>query len=142
MTVYVLGFGFYQWPGGTQVALIEKLKPDWQKGKLNGIGGHVELNESPLDAMIREFKEETDVEFKDWSLFCQLHDDKNFYVYCYYGFLSEEPKTTTKEVVGLYPVLFLPDRCLPNIHWLVPMALSFGKGERAEQFVVKECIKS
>jgi len=142
MTPYVLGFGFYKWPGGLQVALIEKKKPDWQKGKLNGIGGKIELNESPIDAMVREFKEETDLSFSDWKLFCQSYDDKNYYVYCYSGFLTEEPTTTTDEVVGIYSVQFLPSNVMPNLRWLIPMASSFDHGERADQFVVKECIKS
>lgn len=52
---YVLGFAFT--PEG-QVALIEKNRPAWQAGKLNGIGGHRETNETAVMAMAREFKEE------------------------------------------------------------------------------------
>src|SRR4051812_33742321 len=37
------------------VALILKVKPDWQKGKHNGIGGHIEWSDhNPLAAMVRE----------------------------------------------------------------------------------------
>jgi len=54
---YVLGFPFSE--NTRQVLLIHKLKPEWQKGLLNGIGGHIERNELPSEAMIRECREET-----------------------------------------------------------------------------------
>lgn len=61
MKDYVLGFAFSR--DGKNVILIEKLRPEWQKGKLNGVGGKVEPEDiSPLHAMIREFKEETGVD--------------------------------------------------------------------------------
>lgn len=56
---YVLGFAFTP---ADQVALIQKAKPEWQKGLLNGIGGKVEDDETNIQAMVREFKEETGVE--------------------------------------------------------------------------------
>ena len=48
MMKYVAGFLFsndYKY-----VALIKKEKPAWQKGKLNAIGGKIELGESELNA--------------------------------------------------------------------------------------------
>jgi len=59
-----------------QFLLIRKTHPDWQKGKLNGIGGKIETvpdktypidpmsssrTETPFEAMIREFHEETGI---------------------------------------------------------------------------------
>lgn len=54
--------------------LIRKTHPEWQKGKLNGIGGKIEkripgydieygvpIEETPFEAMIREFHEETGI---------------------------------------------------------------------------------
>lgn len=46
-TIYVAGFLFGPMPRHNYVALIRKNKPDWQKGKLNGIGGKVEAGETP-----------------------------------------------------------------------------------------------
>ena len=54
MKKYVVGFLFQ----GDKVALIQKNRPAWQKGKLNGIGGHIEENETPLSTVDREFFEE------------------------------------------------------------------------------------
>jgi 8-oxo-dGTP diphosphatase len=54
----------------TEVALIRKENPEWQRGKWNGIGGKVGVgqpgedidpNESAVIAMPREFEEETGV---------------------------------------------------------------------------------
>jgi 8-oxo-dGTP diphosphatase len=59
MKKYVIGFAFNDLM--TEIVLIKKNRPDWQKGSLNGIGGHIELNESSDNAMAREFLEETGV---------------------------------------------------------------------------------
>jgi 8-oxo-dGTP pyrophosphatase MutT (NUDIX family) len=56
MDIYVLGFAF-TFDG--RVALIRKNRPEWQAGRLNGIGGHVSDVESHISAMAREFYEET-----------------------------------------------------------------------------------
>ena len=57
MNNYVLGFMFDS--THQNVLLIRKNKPEWQAGKLNGIGGKIEPGEQPFDAMVREFHEET-----------------------------------------------------------------------------------
>lgn len=57
---YVLGFAFDQFM--RRVLLIEKEKPAWQKGKLNGVGGTWEPEELAIHGMTREFFEETGYE--------------------------------------------------------------------------------
>lgn len=54
----MLGFAFTL---DNQLALILKKRPLWQKDRWNGIGGHIEPNETPIRAMIREFYEEANV---------------------------------------------------------------------------------
>jgi 8-oxo-dGTP pyrophosphatase MutT (NUDIX family) len=54
---YVLGFVFNRNLG--RVLLVLKNRPAWQANKLNGIGGKIEVGETPLQAMEREFREET-----------------------------------------------------------------------------------
>jgi 8-oxo-dGTP diphosphatase len=60
MISYVVGFMFSEYCN--EIALIKKKRPEWQKGRLNGIGGHIEKNEVPHDAMYREFEEEAGIE--------------------------------------------------------------------------------
>lgn len=54
---YVLGIMFSE--DEERVLAIWKNRPDWQAGKLNGIGGKIEDGETPIEAMRREFREET-----------------------------------------------------------------------------------
>lgn len=54
---YVLGLLFSE--DASRVLLVWKNRPAWQNGKLNGIGGKIEPGETPLQAMDREFVEET-----------------------------------------------------------------------------------
>jgi len=68
---FVLGFLFTR--ELRQVALIRKQRPSWQRGLLNGIGGHIELSDnSPAEAMRREFRKETGLEITEWSEFGEI----------------------------------------------------------------------
>lgn len=60
MKRYCLGFVFS--PDFRQVLLIEKRRPKWQEGLLNGIGGKLEGSETAVEAMVRECREETCLE--------------------------------------------------------------------------------
>lgn len=63
MQYYCLGFIF---DANRDINLmIEKNRPKWQEGLHNGIGGKVENGENPIDAMVRECKEETGLEIPD-----------------------------------------------------------------------------
>lgn len=52
---YVVGFMLDQ--AREHVVLIEKNRPAWQAGKLNGVGGKVEPGEFPVNAMQPRRKE-------------------------------------------------------------------------------------
>lgn len=118
---YVVGFLFYA--GSPYVALIYKQRPDWQRGCLNGIGGKVEDGEDPLDAMVREFKEETGAHVTDWKYFCRM-DGGDWEVYCYKSFGDYLLTSTTDEKVIAVCLDALEDRPLiPNLRWLIPLAL-------------------
>lgn len=54
------------------VLLIEKKRPEWQKGKFNGIGGRMEIGESPVGCLVREFREETGI-LLDKDSWTQFH---------------------------------------------------------------------
>jgi len=130
---YALGFYFN--PEGTKVVLIEKLKPKWQKGKLNGVGGKLEGNEIPtsmrpftetyLACMVREFKEETGIETKpeDWENFATYHGE-GWYMYIFKAFGDvSKAKTMEAEEVRVVDVNNLPENVINNLRFLIPMAL-------------------
>lgn len=128
-TKYVAGFLFRA--AGSEVALIRKTKPDWQRGKLNGIGGKVEPRESTVDAMLREFREETGYTETRWTKFCTLSVPQASITFfkSLYGNVADL-KTTPDEHVSWFHVdtILNPPRVssvevLPNLRWLIPMAL-------------------
>ena len=123
LTEYVAGFAFE----GKNVALVVKNRPDWQKGKLNGIGGHIEMGETPLEAMKREFWEETgrDTELHSWNKFAVLSDGLTWRVHFFYSYQSllENLQTMTDEQIVVVPVNTVNVfNALPNLSWLMPMA--------------------
>src|SRR5215208_5596620 len=65
MQTYACGFLFS--PDRQRVLLIRKRRPAWQAGKLNGVGGKIERDESPAEAMRREFREEAGLDVRDWQ---------------------------------------------------------------------------
>lgn len=122
---YVLGFCFLQFCN--DVVLIRKNKPEWQKGLLNGVGGKIESGESPLDAMRREWKEETGTVIQDWQHFVTMSfSGAVVHVFkCQWeGWLNVN--TVTDEPVGIFSVRHVLAGefvIIPNLKWLIPMAL-------------------
>lgn len=126
---YVIGFAFDEKPlPDTYVLLIKKSKPDWQKGKLNGIGGkigdHPEFcNETALQAMVREFHEETGVlsSSRDWELFSIMHNGRyEHQVFCFetrVPALFEEARTMEEEPLVRIPVAGI---LRPKVYPLIP----------------------
>ena len=72
MKTYTVGFVFDT--KLEQVLLLHKQKPDWQVGKLNGMGGKVEAGESRVKCMARECREETclDIPESAWTHFATI----------------------------------------------------------------------
>jgi 8-oxo-dGTP diphosphatase len=103
---------------------------------LNGIGGGIEPGELPFDAMRREFREEAGLDIDSWKHYCTITDDKTWKVYFFYAFSKMEPKTMTDEEVVWYDYQYLPSDVLPNLHWLIPMALHFEE-DGANNFYVR-----
>lgn len=126
MKSYVLGFMFNT---NMEVCLIQKRKPAWQAGKWNGVGGKIKNNEFALDAMIREFKEETGVqtENKDWRYFgAMVGDDWECYLFTGMLPVGAVPTTITDEVVGMFSsALFarMQHECISNVQALISLAL-------------------
>ncbi len=140
---YVIGFVFDT--KTQEVLLIEKKRPNWQKGLLNGVGGKAESFETdrPVLAMVREAEEETGLQTRpeDWLLFHnELHvsgNDLFFYVADIKDFVHQVRMRTDEMPVfvpydlaynGFFDkVRVQPDRMLYNLNWLIPMALCYLK---------------
>lgn len=134
MPRYVAGFLIC----GDEVLLIQKLKPSWQRGRWNGVGGHVEDGEGAIDAMIREMKEETDIDIpiEELEHFCTLTGD-DFEVVFFRAFvLTTCGQQTTDEIIGWFNINNLPN-VIPNLKWLVPMAVNEQVG-RGMPYYIRE----
>lgn len=138
MTKYVCGFLFDK--ALDLVVLIEKINPSWQKGLWNGVGGKIEAGETPLQAMTREFKEEAGLEINDWTQYCTLRGPE-FEVHFFFTKMDaskvSEVRAITAERLGIWSIakaLMWSFPLLPNIRWLLPMALSTIKEHRHEVF--------
>jgi 8-oxo-dGTP diphosphatase len=133
--------GFFFDEARTKVALIRKKKPDWQKGKLNGVGGKIEEEEGPHTAMAREFEEETGhkTQKEDWALYFQLEDKVNGYRIWYFRANGDldQLRTVEDEEVEIIPLGAVNmANLVHNLTWLIPMALDTtftnGSGEWLE----------
>lgn len=123
---YVLGFLFMHY--NTEVVLIRKNKPEWQKGLLNGVGGKIEPGENPMEAMIREWREETGTDVTDWHRYVTMDfSGATVYVFKCQMVGCVEVQSATDEQVGVFSVadvLASPVTItIPNLKWLIPMAL-------------------
>lgn len=85
MQKYVVGFCFSK--DHTHVTIMLKNRPDYQAGLHNGLGGKVEENEEPHEAMSREFEEETGVYIvsDQWKHVGVKTDEETFYIDVFYA---------------------------------------------------------
>lgn len=111
-----------------RVVLIEKNRPDWQAGKLNAVGGKVEAGETPHDAMVREFEEETGVRIPNWDHYATVEFDGGD-VHFHRSFTTtstlSEVRSVTDEHVQVHrieSILCGDHRTIPNLVWLLALA--------------------
>jgi 8-oxo-dGTP diphosphatase len=124
MTEYVVGFAFDE--NEKNVILVRKQRPEWQKGALNGPGGHIDQGEGMLEAMAREFKEEVGIETNPyvWRHKVTIEGNK-WRVYFLSIRLKDKvfysAKTVTDEEVKFVSMNELHKRSMiRNLRWLIP----------------------
>ena len=87
------------------VWLIEKQKPKWQIGCLNGIGGKIKEEELPRDAAVRELKEEAGIDKTNLQELGYMigtnNDGTKFKVWIYTGTTRHLLKTMEIEQIVL-----------------------------------------
>lgn len=121
---FVLGFVFNS--DCTKVLLVLKKRPLWMKGRINGIGGHIEDDESPIQAMHREYKEETDMAQVWKHAVTFTCDSGTVYVFkaistCFHiPFTQIEDETLIEE--GITHLHLIP--VMTNLKYLIPLCLS------------------
>jgi hypothetical protein len=90
--------GFLIDPRAGTVALVRKGKPEWQRGKLNG------------------------VDITNWQPFATV-DGPWGAVYFFRAFSSATPRTMEAEPIEVHPLDAVPyAECIPNLSWLIPLA--------------------
>lgn len=145
---YVVGFAMER--SSERVLLLRKLKPTWQRGLLNGVGGMVEEGEKPIDAMMREDREEIGEKLASggylgfWKEFAVLkgcgggkHD-----VHCFSALVNKLPREDGfndrgEEFVTVHLSEIGRRRdVIRNLKWLLPLAFDDPGAQHvvAEQF--------
>lgn len=140
---YTCGFLFNT--AGTYVVLIKRRDSrSYRPGCWNGVGGHIEPGETPLQAMQREFKEEAGQDVKDWKKFATLTTDGgDSIIHLFYSDQSTEMMykvtTETDELVrpiSLASLVNLPR--MPNLMFLISMAQSIRHCEVDTYHITEE----
>jgi 8-oxo-dGTP diphosphatase len=143
MKRYVVGF-YYSWDD-RKLLLIQKKRPEWQQGKYNGVGGHIEKGEKPIEAMRREFREETGLDLSEsrWHNFA-IVGGKDWEVHFYEANRDPKedmPKTMTDEYVEFFDVDHIPEAVIPNLRWLIPMSMPAYRQPQDWPFLIREGFK-
>ena len=123
---YVCGFVFNSLL--TDVLLIRKARPDWQAGKLNGMGGLIQPDEDSRTAMSRECRQECGLGFQPWAWqpVAAIYRPKAFLVHFYFATTPsiDEAKSLTDEQVVRHKVADLMHLdTVRHVRWLICLAV-------------------
>lgn len=119
----VVGLAFD--PTRNMVVMVHKQSgPPCVIGKWNGVGGKIDPGETPIQAMRREFREETGVDLHDhWQQFAMLIAEQ----YDLFFFWAETNsvfscRTMEKEEIRLWLArdLLQEPNLMSNMRWMVP----------------------
>jgi 8-oxo-dGTP pyrophosphatase MutT (NUDIX family) len=126
MKSYCVGFLF---DNKDNVLLVKKNRPEWQFGRLNGIGGKVEPAEFYKSAMVRESVEEIGFT-PEWELFSVYKVFGEYILYIFRAFVNDITVPLTNDVGEehfIVPVAqvktYTESDMIYNLSWLIPLAL-------------------
>lgn len=121
---YVVGLCFDL--SRNMVVMVHKRSgPQCVIGNWNGVGGKIDPGETPAQAMVREFREETGVEIieDDWHQYATLNAI-NYDIHFFWAASSSmfQCRTMEKEPIKVW---FVPDlmgesNVMPNMRWMIP----------------------
>lgn len=119
----VVGFLFSE--DSEDLIVVKKNRPQWQAGRLNGLGGKIEPGESAAAAMSREGVEEAGVN-PEWSEYaCVEYDDHVLHFFAardQAAFLDARPGTDEELVRMSWNGPLFNGWLIPNLRWLIPLA--------------------
>ena len=128
---YTLGFVLSKQPYNASadfILLLRKKKPVSQKGKHNGIGGSLEKGETKEECIVREAKEEANLDTtpEQWKFIGTLYKPKKWRIYVAYAYISNSdlakiPQQCEEGEFLLAWTDKLPENTLTNVRWLVPL---------------------
>ncbi len=107
-----------------------KVEAEMAGGSLNGIGGAIEAGEEPIDAMRREWKEETGDNHREWERFAKLMVGSGSIIYFFKASVDTLPLFPSHNDIGEALEVFPYDVAIrtptggmiQNLKWLLPLA--------------------
>jgi len=114
------------------VALLLKNRPEWQKGRFNFPGGHIEEGESGENCVIREFIEECGIttNASDWKYIGIIENETDYYVEIFTAIHNKNHgklSTMEDQEASWVDVDNLPPNVISNLKWLIPFAINTWK---------------
>lgn len=138
MKEYVLGFccvkaGELYGPEEDQAIFIHKNRPAWQAGKINLPGGAIEEGETPEEAIIREFEEETGLNVGGVEKVGEMRD-RDFRIHCLNilwtvnRVIQPRPEETEKVEWMDISLALRKSNLIPNLRVIIPLIMCGVKG--------------
>lgn len=109
-------------PSQPMALFIRKNKPDWQRGKLNLVGGKIEDGETPQQAAVRELKEETDLDGYGMRQVGEITGE-GYRIWVFDCTALGDAQSMTDETIEWMPshMFVRRDDIIPNLRTLVPL---------------------
>jgi 8-oxo-dGTP diphosphatase len=114
---------------GDDVLLVRKDKPAWQQGKLNLPGGKIEEGESPIQAAVRELKEESGYAPLVPIRYMGAIQSGQSTIFCFKAVVEHvAPRPDENETQSIdwyrWHQVRVDDRLIPNLKIIIPLIQS------------------
>ena len=109
-----------------RVVLMRKLRPAWQAGRVNALGGKLLSGESAAAAARREVREEAGVDVPEpsWREILVWRDPiYRMHVLSAFDDVANRASTAEDQEIFLAATDDLPRESIDNLRWLIPLAL-------------------